>query len=154
MQLARRIGILIGFLALIVLPATQLLGGPQRPDQPPTQVRELEQTERVADMDITLKPPPESLTPKISGEQAADQAWREEWQPGVSQLTATFALFSSPQFGLADDTSVWVVTLDGACVPVLGPPERPRTPGECGSTELNVVIDGQTGEFRFAYSTG
>lgn len=50
-----------------------------------------------------------------------------------------------------EDTSAWIVTFHDACIPYMGsimhePPEG------CASTELNVVINADTGEYIQAFS--
>lgn len=70
---------------------------------------------------------------------------------GATAAVVTFAMLQSVQWGVPESTPVWVVSLEGACVPEFGNSEAVDKPA-CAGTELNVVIDPTSGQFEFAYS--
>ena len=159
MKWPRRMVIIIGSVAVLT-PVAFIFGGPsplgqsRRPEQPPTRVERLAEARENPGLGISLEPPPRSYEPPISGEEAAATAWNEEWQPGVSELTAQLVLFSGEKFQGLDRRPLWLVKLHDACVPIMGPAGAGDDPGDCASTVSNVAIDAVTGEFRFGYASG
>jgi hypothetical protein len=54
-----------------------------------------------------------------------------------------------PEF---DKRPVWLLRYTGVCVPIYGPHVRGAKARECAGTELNVVVDAETGEVLDAFS--
>lgn len=50
------------------------------------------------------------------------------------------------------DIPVWIVSYRGVCLPVMGPVNRIRTPGECAGTQLNSLVNAETGRWLRAFS--
>lgn len=97
-----------------------------------------------------LRPPKFTAEPAIDARTALAVA-RERQNPGeAEEIFLTFALLKE-----APDPArpVWVVTYRGVCVPRSGPVgKKPAT--TCAPDELNVLVDGSTGNVRPGFATG
>ena len=92
--------------------------------------------------------PAPSDPPTIPAETAVAIAWADGGFGGTS-AQPIYALLSAGGT-IKQDTPVWVVRFEGACVPVVGPaPREGQSPPDlpsCANTEWNVIVNANTGE--------
>ncbi len=130
----------------------------------------VEKPERVPQSGIRLEPPPANYEPSVSESDALELSRSHAFGADLekSHPVARLASYTNedirPVEGengegppgplLYENVPMWVVTYDEACVPVYGPPELREglATRPCASSEINVVLDADTGEYIHAYS--
>jgi hypothetical protein len=115
---------------------------------------------------IVLDPVPAGYEPTIDSEQAVDLSL------AASPVDATAADSVSPTLAIVTNTQshdvktgeltldhvpAWVVSLDGVCVPVLGAgsiegSDSSFSADDCAGSQVNVIIDAESGDFIEAFS--
>lgn len=134
--------------------------------------------ENVPNTGISLDPVAPDFKPTISASQALDLAKQQTpvaWQvksvvtPRLAVLTDWNDRMVDTGALVVDHVPVWIVRVQGVCVPSYGPGLNPAAakaamdgeatpppslvaPPECAGQEINVVIDAQTGRYLRAYS--
>ena len=162
--------------ALILLGSSigvALLGGATETDEGASRMtvndpRVLERATGVPGFEIELEVPPDLVRPSISSNVAIEIARQHGYgeNDDAASVTPMLALFTSGRkrviggepietaatVPLHKDVLAWILSFDGVCVPVMGPPGHSSNVPDCAGTEINVVVNAWTGDYIEAYS--
>lgn len=149
---------LLGVGSLVIAQESSESGRPPPPQNPPDRLKE---RQAHPEAEVFFDPPPDSLEPTVSGDEAYDIAWEEEAAPSrPREAQATLALLTHPYFALTR-APVWIVEYYDVCDPTNYSfayvesyvKEHGTPPPPCdGLTTWTVVLDATTGRFLMSYN--
>jgi hypothetical protein len=123
------------------------------PPCPPMSAPEnLEATEDDSLAGWVFQPPPHGA-PLVAAADGVRIAWFEDGSPGATGANAIYALL--PAGGdIKADTPVWLVTFEGACLPLYGGALYKGVLPSCAphNSEWNVIINAVTGDYIASFT--
>jgi hypothetical protein len=149
----RRAGVTLLMILGIAGVANSVIGSDEAPEVvrapdsnfPDASIEPLEEMISPLDRSVSLEPPSADATPAITGKEAVEIG-EDQLGPSAhpSRVTASLAEGTAGKL-------VWAVFFKGVCVPEFGP-IREGEPFVCGSDELIVLVDAETGAVDGVFS--